>query len=90
MIMLYGGFTNVIAAAFMTHKPKEVQKDVLVAVCEIMVEVSDPSPLTKLEDILDPDMHTVNLAPMLAILFDWTRMRALQIDPKHGRHQRRA
>ena len=90
MLMLPGGSTNVMAAAFMTQKLKEVQKIFLMAMCNVMVEISDPSPLTKLEDILDPDMHTVNLAPMLAILFDWTRMRALQIDPKHGRHQRRA
>ena len=38
MIMLYGGFTDAIAAAFMTQKPKEVQKNFLVAVCKRIVE----------------------------------------------------
>lgn len=38
MNMLYGGFTNAIAAAFMTHKLKEVQKNFLVAVCKMSVE----------------------------------------------------
>ena len=90
MLMLHGGSTNVMAAAFMTQKLKEVQKIFLMAMCKMIVEISDPSPLAKLEDITDPDMHTANLAPMLAILSIWTWMRALQIDPKHGRFQRRA
>ena len=61
------------------------------AVCKTIVESSSPSPFTmKLEGTLHLDRHTVNYAPMLALLFDLTRMHALQIDPKHGRHQRRA
>ena len=63
----------------------------LVAVCKTIVEISGPSSLTmKLEGTLNLDRHTVNYAPMLAILLIWTWMRALQIDPKHGRFQRRA
>ena len=63
----------------------------LVAVCKAIVEISGPSPLTlKLEGTLNLDRHTVNYAPMLAILFIWTWTHALQIDPKHGRFQRRA
>ena len=60
-------------------------------VCKMSVEFSGWTPsITKLKSILALARHTVNLAPMLAILFDWTRTRALQIDPKHGRHQRQA
>ena len=59
-----------------------------------LVELSDRSLLiTNLEHIdwtVIFARHTVNLVPMLALLFDLTRMHALQIDPKHGRHQRRA
>ncbi len=33
---------------------------------------------------------TVKFAPTHAILYIWTWMRALQIDPKHGRLQRQA
>jgi hypothetical protein len=58
----------------------------LTAVRKMMVEISVPSPLAKLEGTFVLDTHTVNFAPMLVIRFTWTRMRALQIDPKHGRH----
>ena len=44
----------------------------------------------KPESILANAKCTVNYAPMHAILFSWTWMRALQIDPKHGRLQRQA
>ena len=51
----------------------------LVAVCKTIVEISGPSPLTmKLEGTLNLDRHTVNYAPMLAILFIWTWTHALQ------------
>jgi len=42
----------------------------------------------KLQCVLTEGRYTVNLAPMLAILFIGARMRALQIDPKRGNPQR--
>merc|ERR1719261_1008380 len=42
----------------------------------------------KLEAAFKLGTSSVNLAPMLAILFISARMRALQIDPKHGNPQR--
>merc|ERR1719453_83054 len=41
----------------------------------------------KLATILQMATNTVNFAPMLAILFIGARIRALQIDPKHGAPQ---
>merc|ERR550514_917397 len=43
--------------------------------------------LTKLAGVFDQAKFTVNFAPMLAILFIGARMRAQQIDPKHGAPQ---
>merc|ERR1719353_1918598 len=61
----------------------------LVALSKTAVEVSGTSPfLTKLGGLLTLARYTVNFAPMLAILFVGARMRALQIDPKHGNPQR--
>merc|ERR1719454_1681120 len=61
----------------------------LVAVCKTTVELSGRTPfITKLEGTLVLARYTVNFCPMLAILFIGTRMRALQIDPKHGNPQR--
>merc|ERR1719337_161821 len=61
----------------------------LVALCKTTVELSGRTPfITKLEGTLVLARYTVNFCPMLAILFIGTRMRALQIDPKHGSPQR--
>merc|ERR1719454_74697 len=61
----------------------------LVAGCKTSVELSGRTPfITKLEGTLVLARYTVNFCPMLAILFIGTRMRALQIDPKHGNPQR--
>merc|ERR1719198_2880407 len=61
----------------------------LVALCKTTVELSGRTPfITKLEGTLVLARYTVNFCPMLAILFIGTRMRALQIDPKHGNPQR--
>merc|ERR1719198_1706873 len=61
----------------------------LVAVCKTTVELSGRTPfITKLDGTLVLARYTVNFSPMLAILFIGTRMRALQIDPKHGNPQR--
>jgi len=61
----------------------------LVALSKTAIELSGPSPfLTKLQGLLTLARYTVNFAPMLAILFIGARMRALQIDPKHGNPQR--
>ena len=58
----------------------------LAAVCKTIVEISGPSTfIMKLEGTLILARCTVNSAPMFAIVFIGTRMRALQIDPKHGR-----
>merc|ERR1719380_481428 len=61
----------------------------LVALTKTAVELSGDSPfLQKLAGLLTLARYTVNFAPMLAILFIAARMRALQIDPKHGNPQR--
>jgi len=43
--------------------------------------------LTKLQGLFTLAKYTVNFAPMLCILFIGARMRALQMDPKHGAPQ---
>merc|ERR1719345_672629 len=43
---------------------------------------------TKLTGLLTLARFTVNFAPMLCILFIGARMRALQMDPKHGNPQK--
>jgi hypothetical protein len=43
---------------------------------------------TKASDTFQYASYTVNLSPMLCILFIATRMRALQMDPRHGNPQR--
>merc|ERR1719183_2306662 len=61
----------------------------LVAACKTTIELSGRGPfITKLEGTLILAKYTVNFCPMLAILFIGARMRALQIDPKHGNPQR--
>merc|ERR1719265_310124 len=61
----------------------------LVALCKTAVELIGRSPfIMKLEGTLILARYTTNFAPMLAILFIAARMRALQIDPKHGNPQR--
>ena len=58
----------------------------VVAACKTIVETTGPSTLTmKLENILNLAKCTVNYALTHATLSSWTWMRALQIDPKHGR-----
>merc|ERR550537_2048739 len=42
----------------------------------------------KLQGLLVIAKYTVNMAPMLCILFVGARMRALQMDPKHGNPQK--
>jgi hypothetical protein len=42
---------------------------------------------THFEEVMVDATHTVNMAPMLCILFLSARMRALQIDPVHGHPQ---
>jgi hypothetical protein len=61
----------------------------LAALVKTTVELSGPSPfLTKLGGLLTLARFTVNFAPMLCILFIGARMRALQMDPKHGNPQK--
>merc|ERR1719301_104059 len=60
-----------------------------IAIVRTVVQLSGSSPLlTKLEGLLTLAKYTVNFAPMLCILFVGARMRALQIDPKHGNPQK--
>jgi hypothetical protein len=60
-----------------------------VALVKTAVELSGPSPLlTKLGGLFTLAKFTVNFAPMLCILFIGARMRALQMDPKHGNPQK--
>jgi len=59
------------------------------AIVRTTVELSGPSDfLAKLGGLLTLAKYTVNFAPMLSILFIGARMRALQIDPKHGNPQK--
>merc|ERR1719159_1644825 len=59
-----------------------------IAIVRTVVQISGSSPfMTKLEGLLTLAKYTVNFAPMLCILFVGARMRALQIDPKHGNPQ---
>merc|ERR1719160_543783 len=44
--------------------------------------------LTKLKSSCNQAKQTLNMAPMLCILFIGARMRALQMDPKNGNPQR--
>jgi len=60
-----------------------------IALVRTYVQLKETSPfLTKLEGLLTLAKYTVNFAPMLCILFVGARMRALQIDPKHGNPQK--
>merc|ERR1719453_330629 len=60
-----------------------------IAVVRTVVQLKGSSPfLTKLEGLLTLAKYTVNFAPMLCILFVGARMRALQMDPKHGNPQK--
>jgi len=61
----------------------------MVALCKTTVELRGPSELlTKMQGLLTLAKYTVNFAPMLCILFVGARMRALQMDPKHGNPQK--
>merc|ERR1719386_414060 len=61
----------------------------LVALVKTTQELGGHSPfLTKLGGLLTLAKFTVNFAPMLCILFIGARMRALQMDPKHGNPQK--
>merc|ERR1719160_1766827 len=60
----------------------------LAIVKTIMQLRGSSSILLKLEGLLTLAKYTVNFAPMLCILFVGARMRALQIDPKHGNPQK--
>merc|ERR1740115_450352 len=60
-----------------------------VALVKTTQELSGTSPfLTKLGGLFTLAKFTVNFAPMLCILFIGARMRALQMDPKHGNPQK--
>merc|ERR1719160_944454 len=60
-----------------------------VAVIKTVEELGGSSPfLTKMSGLLTLARYTVNFAPMLCILFVGARMRALQMDPKHGNPQK--
>merc|ERR1719265_482249 len=60
-----------------------------VALTKTTIELSGPSEfLSKLQGLFVLAKYTVNFAPMLCILFVGARMRALQIDPKHGNPQK--
>jgi hypothetical protein len=60
-----------------------------VALIKTAKELGGDSPtLTKLGGLFTLAKFTVNFAPMLCILFIGARMRALQMDPKHGNPQK--
>ena len=61
------------------------------AAFKTIVETTVPSTLTmKPENTPNLAKCTVNYAPTHATLSSWTWVRALKIDPKHGRLQRQA
>merc|ERR1719353_634087 len=72
MLALYGGFTTVIVAVFMMKGPKEIWGN-------------EPPTATSVDGVSPAVMSTIFLT---TIFFIGTRMRALQIDPKHGNPQR--
>merc|ERR1719420_1436308 len=60
-----------------------------VALVKTTQELGGNSPfLSKMGGLLTLAKFTVNFAPMLCILFIGARMRALQMDPKHGNPQK--
>merc|ERR1719399_1901128 len=60
-----------------------------VALVKTTVELGGASPfLVKMQGLFTLAKFTVNFAPMLCILFIGARMRALQMDPKHGNPQK--
>jgi len=60
----------------------------MIAVTKTAMELGGTSDfLTKLNGLLTLAKYTVGFAPMLCILFVGARMRALQMDPKHGNPQ---
>eukprot|EP00746_Dinoflagellata_sp_MGD_P165433 gnl/MRDRNA2_/MRDRNA2_94704_c0_seq1.p1 gnl/MRDRNA2_/MRDRNA2_94704_c0~~gnl/MRDRNA2_/MRDRNA2_94704_c0_seq1.p1 ORF type:complete len:626 (+),score=106.38 gnl/MRDRNA2_/MRDRNA2_94704_c0_seq1:142-2019(+) len=60
----------------------------LVALTKTAQEINGATDfLSKLQGLLTLAKYTVNFAPMLCILFIGARMRALQMDPKHGNPQ---
>merc|ERR1719265_771187 len=60
-----------------------------VALVKTTVELGGSSPfLVKMQGLFTLAKFTVNFAPMLCILFIGARMRALQMDPKHGNPQK--
>jgi hypothetical protein len=60
-----------------------------VALTKTAIELTGSSEfLTKLHGLFVMAKFTVNFAPMLCILFIGARMRALQMDPKHGNPQK--
>ncbi len=61
---------------------------ILQALVKTIVNFQGPTPaLTKLSASLNLATYTLNLAPMLSILFIGARMRALSIDPTNGAAQ---
>merc|ERR1719420_2390612 len=60
-----------------------------VALIKTTIELGGSSPfLVKMQGLFTLAKFTVNFAPMLCILFIGARMRALQMDPKHGNPQK--
>jgi len=60
-----------------------------VALIKTTIELGGSSPfLVKMQGLFTLAKFTVNFAPMLCILFVGARMRALQMDPKHGNPQK--
>merc|ERR1719217_1051117 len=60
----------------------------MVKICQTLTSLVGQSPfIVKLAGVFDMAKFTVNFAPMLSVLFIGARMRALQIDPKHGKPQ---
>merc|ERR1719439_257183 len=60
-----------------------------VALTKTTIELGGSSPfLVKMQGLFTLAKFTVNFAPMLCILFIGARMRALQMDPKHGNPQK--
>merc|ERR550514_1207736 len=61
----------------------------MIAVIQTFEQFGTPTAFSqKLGHVFNLSTNTVNFAPMLCVLFIGARMRALQLDPKHGNPQK--
>merc|ERR1719313_2019240 len=59
----------------------------LLAICRTYRQITGGNSLMLCTEVLQLAAYTINLSPMLSILFIAARVRALQMDPLHGHPQ---